>query len=82
MSSRIPNQGIGSKLLNALEKELIQKNIKEYIVCTNEMCSYQFYEHHDFNLINDKYIDISDLNFIFPDKDKFRLMCYKKVLIK
>ncbi len=82
MSSLEQFKGYGSQLLNTLEQDLIKQQVTEYIVCTNEMCSYQWYERHGFELYKDKYIDISDLDLIFPDKKEFRLICYKKQLIK
>ncbi len=82
MSSLTPFQGIGRQLLNKLEEELVNKGISQYIVCTNEMCSYKWYEGHGFKLYKDTYIDISDLDCIFGDQKKFRLFCFKKDLIK
>ncbi len=78
MSCLKPNQGIGTKLLEQLEKDLKELDVHEYIVCTNEMCSFPFYEHHGFKLLDQRYIDISDLNHIFENKDKFRIMTYIK----
>ncbi len=81
MSSLHPFQGIGKQLLMKLEAELKDKGIKQYIVCTNEMCSYQWYERQGFVLHQDTYIDISDLDCIFGKQEQFRLFCFKKDLI-
>ncbi len=78
MSCLTPNKGIGTNLLSLLEEELKKQCINKYIVCTNETCSYGFYESHGFKLLEERYIDISDLKNIFPNKDRFRIMCYQK----
>lgn len=77
-SSLIKNQGIGSNLLKLFEQDLKQQGINEYYLYTNEMCDYHYYLKNNYTLIGQIAIDISDLDTIFGNQEKFMIMCFKK----
>ncbi len=78
MSSLKKYKGIGKQLLAKVEEELVSLGVKQYIVCTNEMCDYAWYLNHGFRLYQFSYVDISDLNLIFGDMKNFKIYCLIK----
>ncbi len=78
MSSLHKYKGIGKQLLAKVEEELVSMGVKQYIVCTNEMCDYAWYLNHGFRLYQFSYVDISDLNLIFGDMKNFKIYCLIK----
>lgn len=59
-------KGIGTLLLNELEKRAKEKEI---FVFTDDLCTYQFYEHRGFNKVGEKDIELN------LDKRKLPLKC-------
>ncbi len=75
-------QGIGKHLIHMWEDDLKHLGINEYFLSTNEMCTYGFYIHHGFKLIDDCIIDISELKHLQNalEMSQVKAMVYKKIL--